>query len=280
MGLAIPNTTATDQFVQWGGGSIYRAGGYLFVGNGPVDLIQEYGTNTGITASDGPFTLGPGPYTLNAEGANKQSLISIKVRASAGLFSNPVQQYYGGLFDNVGLIPGSPFTGTLNPSGGLTPGPGAMTQIAQQVVTAPTGTIVFSPIPLTFTNLRLEWSALTNNAAEQRLYCFFNNNLTLADYVVILTENLDGTLTGGAIGSQAQIGVCGTSGGAYVGWVDIPSYTIGDIVRAVGQYGGAAVHSRQGTFTLLGNSSTITSLTLTPAAGQFISGTIFTLYGF
>ena len=126
MSLSIPNTAATANFVSWGGGSLYKRGGYLFIGNGAVDVQLTKGTNTGIEFEDGPFTLAAGYYPLDPVDADGICIIAIKIRAQAGVLTNPVQQYYGALFDaGPGIAAGIPFTGVLSPSGGVTPPPPA-----------------------------------------------------------------------------------------------------------------------------------------------------------
>lgn len=128
MSLSIPNTAATADYKDWGGGSIYRNGGYLFVGNGAVDVILQKGSSTGLTFEDPARTLAAGYYPLAPITADGISIIGLRIRASAGMVTTPAQQYLGSLDDaGPGIGAGIPFTGSLSGSGGITPVGGIVT---------------------------------------------------------------------------------------------------------------------------------------------------------
>lgn len=122
MSLAIPNTTATAQFVQWGG-SLLANNGWIFAANGSIDVALLVGPTSALQSSSDVFTVPPGQSPL-AQGSD-EFINGILVRAADGVLSVPPQQYSGALFEaqRASIGAGTPFTGTVSSSGAITPGP-------------------------------------------------------------------------------------------------------------------------------------------------------------
>lgn len=118
MPVAIPNTTATAAYQDFGLQGVYGSG-FLFVANGLVDVLYYHGPR-GAASPSGPVTLAPGLTPLL--GTDADPLGGISIRAAAGNVSTPAQQFFGGLFepDQSSVGAGSSFTGTLQPSGIIT----------------------------------------------------------------------------------------------------------------------------------------------------------------
>lgn len=132
MPINIPNTTATTVYQYFGCDESGRGGvysnGYLFVANGLVDVLLFHGVQ-GSGQPVGPFTLATGltPIVAGLHPANgqlKDPVAGVGIRAQNAMVSSPAQQFFGALFEpgQAALQTGSPFSGTLSSSGGITPG--------------------------------------------------------------------------------------------------------------------------------------------------------------
>ena len=137
MSLAIPNTTATATYVQWGG-SLLANNGWIFAANGSLDIVLLVGPNTGLQTSSQAFTIPPGQSPL-AQGTD-EFIHGVLVRAAGGVLSTPAQQYSGALFESqrASIGAGTPFTGTVSSSGSITPGPSMINGITGYINAAGT----------------------------------------------------------------------------------------------------------------------------------------------
>lgn len=133
MSLAIPNTTATTQYVKWGG-SLLANNGWIFAANGSLDIVLLVGPNTGLQSDSEAFTIPPGQSPLSQ--GTDEYIHGVLVRAAGGVLSTPTpQQYSGALFEpqRASIGAGTPFTGTVSSSGSITPGPSMINGITGSV---------------------------------------------------------------------------------------------------------------------------------------------------
>lgn len=186
-------------------------------------------------------------------------------------------------------ITGTPVNPTVNSSGGGG-GSGALTQIAQQILGAPATTVTFSSIPGTFTSLMLQVFARGNAAAaNDDVYMQFNGD-TAANYTrqFSLVQNaafLGGNAGGAKVGIMTIPCAVTTGNGFAVETINIIGYSQSVGNKGYTSFGG--FNNTGGVGFLLNiwaewnNTAPITSILLGLSAGgnQFVSGSIFTLYG-
>lgn len=132
MSLEIPNTTATAQFVKWGG-SLLANNGWIFAANGSLDVVILVGPNTGLQSESPGFTIPPGQSPLSQ--GSDEFIHGVLIRAGGGVVSTPAQQYSGALFEakRASIGAGTPFTGFVSPTGSITPGPSMINGVTGSV---------------------------------------------------------------------------------------------------------------------------------------------------
>ena len=183
---------------------------------------------------------------------------------------------------------------TITAAGGVisAAGSGAMTQIAQQVLAAPAASVTFGSIPSTFTNLLLVMTASSSAVAiSDAIYMQFNGD-TAANYgSATFFFNFGGTGNGGSAATATpNIGQCGattTFGAPSSGFsIEIPGYagTVFDKTASAKCMASVGNVSFVPNMTINGlvwkNTAAVVSILLgLVSAANFITGSVFTLYG-
>lgn len=154
---------------------------------------------------------------------------------------------------------------------------------------ASVASVTFSSIPA-YNHLALIWHARSDNSnVTVSLYCQTNGNVSSGSYISQSVEANTSTVTGvnsGGTASQIRLAVIpgATANGGYFG---VGQAVFGDIsdtgshssVVAIGYAPETASSGNVGTFGGLGSGGPITTVTLFPSAGNFIAGSMFSLYG-
>lgn len=161
-------------------------------------------------------------------------------------------------------------------------GSGAVTLISNTTLGSASATVNISAIPATFTNLMLVVnSELSGTSATELIFAQFNGD-TAADYTNGYILNSTGTVTGSSSIDQTSIfiGTSGPNGGSIQ--AVISGYTSG-ILKGVTSTSSCAAAG--GLTQLQGGgiwnqTAAISSILLTAAAGSFVAGSTFSLYGF
>lgn len=168
--------------------------------------------------------------------------------------------------------------------------------IQKQVLAATASTVVFSPIPQQFTNLRLVISAksdgVSNAAGYDDVYMQFNG-ITSAYYNWWTWSLPVGGSMGTASGATQNAMQCAvawnshfTTAGRGVTALDIPNYSDSSNLKGfTGQSaatdGGAAgaMQGYSGMLSTTGGTAAITSISLAMGVGNFVADSTFCLYG-
>lgn len=136
MPLSIPNTTVSSQSytaaLQFGFFDVF-AYGYFTVANNPVFVQMLLGERG--QAHPGPeLYLPPGTYPLQA--GTRQPIAGIRFRAASA--ATPAPQVFGTIFyaGEASVQAGNPYSSTISPSGGVTPGQLSLTVQHNGVVVA------------------------------------------------------------------------------------------------------------------------------------------------
>lgn len=167
-----------------------------------------------------------------------------------------------------------------------------VTQVGTATLLASASSVTFSPLPA-FTHLRLTWHSRTTsgNATDNMLLTF--NGDTGAHYVWEIMSGTNTTVVASPSTGASNIVVGGTVGGTGTsgvygnGAVDILGFAqaqSGHSLTVTGHWfacwSNSAATDQTGVAGGLYNpSAAITSLTLTPAAGQFAANSVFSVYG-
>lgn len=147
------------------------------------------------------------------------------------------------------------------------------------------------PSGIAYNTLRVNWRTRCDNAVSaQQMYLQFNGD-TGSNYLVERSETNNTTTTnvgpGGAATTKIQIGTvsCASATALYF---SSGSFTVGGASDAVNFKTAVGTGTAYATVSnayigLYGgqwnSAATITSLTLTPAAGNFVAGSVFSLFG-
>lgn len=160
-------------------------------------------------------------------------------------------------------------------------GGGASDVIAMQTADGTSSTITFSNIPQNFRDLVLIVSGQSVSPVQE-LVCCANNNLVNADYRN-WTWNQFGTGTGAAprLGAFPGLNVPNAGAAAHfvVQFMGYSSNSWRKNAMSEAQYEDSSNFFRSFFEWKWNNTSAITTLTLKVSAGNFASGTVFTLYG-
>lgn len=167
-----------------------------------------------------------------------------------------------------------------------------VTKIAETVLGASAGSVTFSSIPNTFRHLRLEWQARGDTAAVNTALQLQVNGDTSASYdrqstqivgTVVSASEAQG-LTAMLLGLLAAASASANTPGT--GTIDIPNYAGTVFVKhaltqtvAQAGVGSGALTARFDLGSYRATTSAINALKLFPAAGNFVAGSTFTLYG-
>jgi len=171
-----------------------------------------------------------------------------------------------------------------SPAGG---GAGAMTRIAQQVLTASAASVTLPGIPGSYTDLRITGAARSDNAAGYPQLQLQLNGDTGSNYLWRKTDNASGTQGLGA--AFANLGnVIGTLGGNTAGVttfdISIPNYA-GTVLQKGGQSHLTAADPTNTNIydTTVGflwkNTGAVSSITFFCNVGNFVAGSTFTIWG-
>ena len=181
-------------------------------------------------------------------------------------------------------------TWVANGGGG---GSGALTQIAQQTLSSPVSFVTFSSIPATFTTLILivSTASSTGGTGTASIQMQFNGDSGgNYDWVYILgtisaaTSGDAGSQTSLFVGNIPQAGDATNSAGSAT--ITIPSYAATTFLHNFLANNFAIANSLTGSALQLiqtggvwNNTAAINSITLNCSSGNFIAGSVFTLYG-
>lgn len=279
MPLNIPQQTLTSaNYDQFGPNGLYSAG-FLITTGGNVDVIITQ-TNTRGPASSGSSSsvlspnLPPGQYTFSkGEGT---FMTGIQVRPAAGVISSTPQTVQGTLYEpNASyILPVS----TTNVSQNIG---AAMVVIGKQVLSAAAASVTFNAIPQTYTTLKLFSCCGSDQVTDENVLVQLNGDAG-AHYQYQLIYGTSATPTAAVNSAQTsfQIGTAPTAG------------LLGGIETTFQIYAAASSHVGFSTFESSGAASfagvvgwvwtqvaSIVSFTVFPSAGNFLSGSTFTLYG-
>lgn len=190
----------------------------------------------------------------------------------------------GGLsFPNLSA---DPLTGILGFRGG-----GGESLIDERILAAAAASIVFTNIPQQYRELRLKYSLRGDNAGDQALLVQFNLDVAaLYDQEVLTINNITATAVGAAAGTSIKAGLIpGTASPANHfehGEITIPDYQL-KINRKVlfsrSYHENAETAAGQNHLLDSGlwrtANAPITTITLLPAAGNFIAASSIQLFG-
>lgn len=169
---------------------------------------------------------------------------------------------------------------------------GRVYKIAESIAGGAVANVTFSSIPGTYRNLFVEWQARGDTAATSTNLWLQLNADTGSNYDY-LDENISGTNTvgGGASAGAAliQLGdMCAASAPASTpsgGRIEIPNYAGTTFHKTVnGRSSAKLVAAAASIYTHMTSgwwrsTAAVTSIKLYPAAGNFIAGSSFQLYG-
>lgn len=191
---------------------------------------------------------------------------------------------------DTGVVTYSPFARRHIAS--TTPSGGGMTRIEQQVMVGATASVTFSAIPGTYETLRVEWLARSDAAVTSTPLRMQFNGDTGTNYDEELLAGVGGTPSSGNFAAQVAIehvgevaGASAAAGRVVGGYAEIPGYARTVFFKPVFSHwsnirAGApsdSVNAMDAGVWLSTNA--ITSIKLLAAAGNFITGSVFTLYG-
>lgn len=168
---------------------------------------------------------------------------------------------------------------------------GAMAFIQTQVLGSSQASVTFSSIPATYEHLMMLWTARGTDSGNPDIYMQFNGD-TGANYDRELLVGVGAAPSSGPAVAQTAIQAIGTmpgstatAGRAAGGTIKIMSYArttfwktaVGDFsdIRATGS-GNELAGMTGGIWR---STAAITSVTLLPSAGNFLTGSVFSLYG-
>ena len=163
--------------------------------------------------------------------------------------------------------------------------PGDFESIATASVTSNTSTVTFSNIPQTFTHLQLRYMSKQSAGTAYFVRAQYNGNTTAANYSYHIVNATGSAVTVGAGASEGynyyprQASLSNSFG---VGIVDILDYTNTNKNTTIKGLGGGDDNGSGNIDFLSGGfyqTTAITSIDLTMAAGQFAPYSHFALYG-
>lgn len=294
--LPIPNTTtvASEQTIGFtsfppdAGALTPFVAGYLFIANQSAQISIRKGPTAPGTWT--PYSLiSPTLVPLSTDRGGRASPDKIwGVKAIDGV-AGIHAQVFGSLFQagEAGFVPSAQFAGTVAPSGGFTP-PVSGDLVAlfpTQVLTVPTASVSFSPIPQTSSNL---WVVgLVNGTANGIVNINFNNDFTaLYDTQTVVGNAAAASAAEAFAATSGQVtGITNNAGLASALDIRIPGYTnttFGKVYhstfsRKLGVAGGNLQVDQIAGF--YRGTSNISVITLTPSVGTFAAGSSFSLYG-
>lgn len=154
---------------------------------------------------------------------------------------------------------------------------------------ASVASVTFSSIPA-YNHLMVIWKARSDNAAANvSLYCQLNGNVSSGSYI---WESIEGSTSSAVAtnsgGTVAQIRLGALSGAnansGYFGcgqatFADIADTTNHQVCVATSYTPESGSTALTGTYGGLGSAGTLNTLTFFPSAGNFVAGTVFSLYG-
>jgi hypothetical protein len=167
--------------------------------------------------------------------------------------------------------------------------PSTYTLISSNVLTTTTASVTFSAIPSTYTDLVLRLSTRTDLAdTSENIYTTFNGD-TATNYSGTRVANYNNSVDSARNSSQVRFSQGPWSAGTNLtadtfanNEVYIPSYTA-SANKPVSSF--AAIENNAAaafviaTANLWRNTAAITSVTMAPYSGNFVSGSSFYLYG-
>jgi hypothetical protein len=180
-----------------------------------------------------------------------------------------------------------PTTVLTNAAGGA----GSFSLIQTQALAADAGSVTFSAIPGTYEHLMILWTARGTDAGNPDVYLQFNGD-TGANYDRELLVGVSAAPASGATVGQTALQAIGTmpgstadAGRAAGGTIRIASYARTTFWKtAVGDFSDIRATSAGNQLAGMAggiwrSTAAITSVTLLPSAGNFLAGSVFSLYG-
>jgi len=173
----------------------------------------------------------------------------------------------------------------------VAPGAG-MTKLREFTGDGTTGNITWSDIQQDLKHLRIIGQAQTDNGTAESLDVIFNNVGSTYAYIKVVSNNAGTTETGTAAASAFDCGevveTIGAAGGTQVSTFDImiPFYADANLDQCIqsscfnpDSQAAATVAINEVRGTHVGINAAITRIDIDLSAGNFVSGSIFTLYG-
>jgi len=176
----------------------------------------------------------------------------------------------------------------------ITGGGGGMTLISRQTLGSPASSVTFSSISGGFTDLQMfiNSSSSTTGAANDSVLMTFNGDTT-ANYAIDFNQVVAGSLSGGKLDSQTSMIAC------QIGTNQFGTNEPGQCTIIINNYAGTTflkqftaqaelpegtpIISAQRALYYIGgvwnSTAAITSITLTSSTGNFVTGSVFELYG-
>jgi hypothetical protein len=283
MPISSPVTVLTGQPQTFGGASTYGSG-YIVIANGPVDLVVEYGATTTPTGGISYPAVQPGQYGV--AGGTRNGVTGIQAQAAGGVVTSPAQ--------TIQVTLTEPTMPSLLPIGAGVqaaplPTPSVMQQIAQQQNPFAVAGVTFSSIPQTFTNLKLLIEASSDQATNEALYMTVNGVTAGYAWQTVLGGSTSSSPVAASETAQTAAQIGSIPGGPQTfnhGAIDLTILGYAQpndcSFTAIGGYNGGAseVSFLYNVIGYLPAGGAVTTLTLTPGAGNFNSYSLFTLYGF
>jgi hypothetical protein len=227
--------------------------------------------------------LGAAAATADTVFNDTNTAVSSNIDLTAALFVDFTVAFSTSSTSNVGVQR----EGVVSPGGSTSGGggSGAMTQISQNVLGAGAASITFSSIPATYTDLYLSLQARGDTAAQTTNVVMTFNGDGGANYDWVQSGGSTATATADTKMILSSMPAASNT----ANFASVTQFYIYNYTRTTFQKSALALQGQRNnssptvaliqTFGDWNSTAAITSVTLTPAAGNFITGTTATLWG-
>jgi len=188
-------------------------------------------------------------------------------------------------------IPGAPVTSVNGQTGAVTVASGALTLITKTTLASPAASVTFSAIPGTYTDLVLSCTARSANSSQTSAFRVQFNSDTGTNYFWTFVLGFNGAVSSGNASSDTSIFVgnmpAASTVANYAGnaVITVPLYA-GAFTKILSSIDTALTNATGGnnvqainTSGYWNNTAAITSVTVLTDGGNFVTGSVFALYG-